>query len=226
MPVGRWNAKEPKCKELAEQLEARKKEVKDAEEELERHQATNTDGPSLKLMQKALVSEGVVKPSWKVEPKEHKQGEGMTLKVGTITGPQGQTLLGLNYSQRKLRKEDGKDERPYIAVIQEALGACCADHSIRAEIRGSLEAGFCVQCNTAAIFWQYASFIYPVIRAMTWDQINNHLKSSTAGKITSWDEGGRELYKKRLKAWGQLLKRTFTNGGSRSVISDYCKCFV
>ena len=56
-------------------------------------------------MQAAMVSEGVMKHSWKVEAKEHEQGDGMTLQVGTVTGPQGQTLLGLSYTQRKLRTD-------------------------------------------------------------------------------------------------------------------------
>ena len=45
-------------------------------------------------------------------------------------------------------------------------------------------------------------------------------------RIVSWNQGGRNLFKKRLLRWGQLLKKTFTGGGSRYIISDYCKYFL
>ena len=85
-----------------------------------------------------------------------------------------------------------------------------------------MEAGeFCVQCNIAAIYWQYAHHVLPVIRAMKWDDVIEHAGNDVDAKLDI-DEFITGFHK-RVQDWGTLITTTFHEGGSRYVISDYCK---
>ena len=106
-------------------------------------------------MEAAVIREGVLRKTWEVKLKDHVKDDGLSVDVSTLTGTQASTLFGVNKTQTKDR-ESGKDSRPYAGIITAALGDCGHDDLLN-RTEGNLRAGFCVQCNTNAIFYQYAT---------------------------------------------------------------------
>ena len=197
-------------------------------------------------MQDTVVREGVLKSTWTVKTKI-KADDGLTIDVSTFTGDEANRLL-----------RDDENGRPFVRIIEAALGSC--GHGLENQKTGSMESEFCMQCNVAAIFFQYATLVLPVMKAKTAEDLDKHSKSRYGvswGTLTSRLEGeksdlrdslllqfdpsldvevtalkkmtirrqktGIDCYDDDVKKWGRLLVHTYTGGGSRYIISDYCK---
>ena len=218
------------------------------------HIQESSNLPGVEQMEKAVVKAGVLKKTWTVKTKV-KADDGLTVEVSSLTGGQAITLIG----------SGNKGRRPYMDIIEAAVGPC--GHNLEDQTEGSFESEFCLQCNMAAIFYQYGEVVYPMIKAMTEEDLDDIfttrdedgniidrlpwglLSSRRAGAMTSerdrlllqlhpelqkevqslppmeWlrPKTGADKYDQAVKKWGRLLVHTYTNGGSRYIISDYCK---
>ena len=205
-------------------------------------------------MEKKVVEAGVLQSTWNVKTKL-KQDGGVTVEVSSLTGDQATALMG------------DSSRRPYLDIIEAAWGecGCTAAQKLKHREEGSLESEFCMNCNAAAIFFQYSKYVRPVLRAMTAEQLDAYV-DTTLQKGLRWGvlsadirarkvlfrniimqhihpgidldslspvgkycddsklKSGADLYDERVKHWGKLLVHTYTSGGSRYIISDYCKC--
>ena len=131
--------------------------LKKASDEIANLKEETKDQAGVQRMENTVVKEGVLQSTWKVKTKV-KEDDGLTVDVSSLTGDQASKLLGDEFSTR-----------PYGRIIEAALGVCGDDLNVQTE--GSFESEFCLQCNTAAIFFQYATIILPVLRAKTKEEI-------------------------------------------------------
>ena len=227
--------------------------LKDASEGLKTLKEVMKDHAGVQRMEETVVKEGVLEKTWKVKTKV-KSDDGLTIDVSSLTGDQASRLLG-----------NETCGRPYVSIIEAALGAC--GHDLNERTQGSFESEFCLQCNIAAIFFQYATIVLPVLKAKTKEELEavSVARDNTGKKTGSVPWGdltermsakktelrnalilqfdpslidevnnlppvsvqrpktGIDYYDEAVKRWGRLLVHTFTGGGSRYVISDYCK---
>lgn len=197
--------------------------------------------PGVVAMEKAVISSGVLKKTWKITATENKKDSTkLSVDIPSLTGGQASWLLGKNKAACKAREKDGVDSRPYIDIIVAALGDC-GHGDLRNIKEGDFRDHFCLQCNAAAIFYQYAEHIYPVLRATEVSQLdklyeNTPFKcwgklSSLRGSKRAHEDGvtpttGIDDYEKRAHFWGKLLSHTYVDGGNRHVIASYIHLIV
>ena len=139
-----------------------------------------------------------------VKHKPHVEGDGFTVECSTLTGPQSLKFLGCTAKQLT-----SMDTPPYVSVVHAALGEC--DHPTSP---GSMDSTFCFVCNVKAVLHMFSKRILPVLQAQT---VTEFALAQVEGGVFC-----PEAYDIEVKAWGRLLVHTFFEGGSRSIISDYC----
>ena len=159
--------------------------------------------------EKAMTSTGVIR-TWHAEEIAHKSGDGVTLKVSTLTGPQCEKLLGM-------KELAAGAQPPYIECIEAAYGKC--EHNL-ANPMPSLEASRCSQCNTAFLFSCLGREIIPVLEAPTVDKLN------AAHVALGRSEFDLNAYAAAVQQWGRVYTHTYYKGGARSVVSDYIHIVV
>ena len=93
-----------------------------------------------------------------------------------------------------------------------SLGDCSCTGKLEDVRFGKLESEFCLQCNTAAIFYQYATFIYPVLSAMTVEELDTY----AFGADTYDDIGYRAVTKRWWKVKGDGAEQDNKSAGRSS----------
>ena len=169
---------------------------------------------STTAMAAAVVRTGVLQKTFNINVVQHVRGDGATIEVSSFTGTQAQKLLGC-YTQTG-------ETPPYVEVVHGAYGIC-AHHGIDVAVieeRGLLETDFCIVCNVLFLFRVFGSQLLPVLQAISVDELSLAFQKAFPNTTTVFCE---RIFHERFQKWGAVLVHTFYGGGSRSLISDYCK---
>ena len=172
--------------------------------------ATSRSHGSTVAMGEAIVATGVLQKTFNITVTPHVRGDGATIVISSFTGTQAQKLLGC-YS-----KPD--ETPPYVRVVEAAYGGCLHLNSNSTE-DGLLDPVFCIVCNAKFLFRVFGSQLLPVLQAVSVSDLTTTFQKAFPGKPAFCEA----TFHSRFQYWGAVLVHTFYGGGSRSLISDYCK---
>ena len=178
-----------------------------AQEQLDQVQSDNQSQGTIEALSAAMIDTKVLQKTFNIEIKQHTKGDGATITVSSLTGMQAQKLLG--------RSCPAGQPAPFRVVIMAGLGDC--GHGVGAQ--PSLETPFCYRCNALFIFHEWGHRILPVLQALTPKQLDASFRDIFPPSL-AFDE---DVFHAAVQLWGKVITHTFYEGGSRSIISDYCK---